>query len=176
MRAIPLVLAVALLSPALAFAQAGSSRSLISAGAQHAAAGAATLSSNLGDVLSGRSAADATTAWHGFHAPAMSGVVGAPGPAAAARTFLARPSPSPTRQATRVTYALAATDRDVDLAIYDVGGRRVRQLVSGAQAPGVHSLAWDLRSQHGARVASGHYFIRLRTASQASVARFVIVP
>jgi flagellar hook assembly protein FlgD len=52
--------------------------------------------------------------------------------------------------------------RDVDLSVYDVQGRRVRQIVSGALNKGAHSLSWSGRDDGSRRVASGVYFYQLR--------------
>ena len=54
----------------------------------------------------------------------------------------------------------------VRLGIYDVGGRRVRELASGAQAAGEHALAWDLRDEAGRSVGAGLYFARLEAEGQ----------
>ena len=44
----------------------------------------------------------------------------------------------------------------MNLAIFDIAGRRVRLLVAGARSePGEHSVSWDGRDDTGARVGEG---------------------
>ena len=49
----------------------------------------------------------------------------------------------------------------VRLAVYDVAGRRVRDLSSGAKPAGDHAIAWDLRDDSGRQVVAGMYFAKL---------------
>jgi hypothetical protein len=51
----------------------------------------------------------------------------------------------------------------VEVAIFDVSGRRVRTLAAGALDPGVHRLTWDRHDEHGLAAAAGVYFARART-------------
>jgi hypothetical protein len=72
----------------------------------------------------------------------------------------ARPSPNPAHGSFTLRYALPR-EAAVRLAIYDLTGRRVRDLVSRAEQPGVHSIGWDLRDDRGEAVGVGIYFARL---------------
>ncbi len=78
----------------------------------------------------------------------------------------ARPSPNPTRDAVALRFVLPRGGH-VRMAIFDVGGRRVRELVSGPQGTGEHALAWDLRDEAGRAVGAGLYFARLVVDGQA---------
>jgi flagellar hook assembly protein FlgD len=49
----------------------------------------------------------------------------------------------------------------VDLAIYDLTGRRVRTVLHGIRAAGPGSVTWDGRDEAGLRLANGLYFARL---------------
>jgi hypothetical protein len=64
---------------------------------------------------------------------------------------------------------------DVELAIYDVTGRRVRTLVHGKQNAGLHTVSWDGRDSRGQAVASGIYFYRLVADGQILVRRMVVI-
>jgi flagellar hook assembly protein FlgD len=50
----------------------------------------------------------------------------------------------------------------VELAVYDVLGRRVRTLVAGDLQPRRYTRFWDGRDDSGTRVGSGVYFYRLK--------------
>ena len=63
-----------------------------------------------------------------------------------------------------------------NLAVYDLRGARVRQLMdSNAMGAGEHHAAWDGTSTSGARMGPGLYFIRLDTALGSRSKRLVRV-
>ena len=49
----------------------------------------------------------------------------------------------------------------VEIIVYDVGGRKIRRLVSGVRTEGEHRVTWDGIDDNGKIVASGVYFYRL---------------
>jgi len=79
--------------------------------------------------------------------------VDATGPRALA---LSRPSPNPSRGATRLTFSLPQ-EGNVRLEVFDLSGRRV-WAVEGVLPAGQHSRTWD-----GEFAAGGLYFVRLVT-------------
>lgn len=50
--------------------------------------------------------------------------------------------------------------------VFDVAGRRVRSLLSGAVPAGLQTVAWDGRDARGRAVAAGTYFLRLRAGAE----------
>lgn len=81
--------------------------------------------------------------------------------------------PNPFASATILPYDLSAPT-NVSAAIYDVTGRQVRVLASGRLRAGSHEFRWDGRDGAGRRLASGTYFVRVRTADGV-VARKVLL-
>ena len=77
------------------------------------------------------------------------------------RDALAQNAPNPFNPRTMLRFDLVA-DAVVDLAVYDLTGRRVAQLVVGASPAGRHTVAWDGRDRSGRELPSGSYFARLR--------------
>ncbi len=64
----------------------------------------------------------------------------------------------------------------VELAVYDVTGRRVRSLYRGAVEDTVsRETVWDLRDGSGRRVASGTYFVRLRDVAGSTARRVTVL-
>ena len=63
----------------------------------------------------------------------------------------------------------------VELAVYDVTGQRVRTLLGGEFAAGVHMAVWDGRDQVGYEVASGTYFARLRAGNKVQVRKMTLL-
>ncbi len=68
--------------------------------------------------------------------------------------------PNPFNASTRLRFSLPQED-DIVLAIYSLEGRRVRLLLSGRFAAGVHVVSWDGCSDDGLPQAAGLYFCRL---------------
>jgi hypothetical protein len=89
-------------------------------------------------------------------------------------TFVTVAGPNPARGATAIRYGLAKPG-DASLGVYDVSGRLVRRLHSGAQSAGASTVPWDLHSDRGAPVGPGVYFIALRAASSRRSTTVVIV-
>ena len=85
----------------------------------------------------------------------------------------AGPGPNPARGPVTLRFTLPRGMR-VRLGVYDASGRRVRELASGAQPAGEHSMAWDLRDEGGRSVSTGLYLVRLeaegRTLTRTVVA------
>jgi len=71
-------------------------------------------------------------------------------------------APNPCSNGTRVPYALGAPADQVRLRILDSCGRLVRTLAAGHVPVGLHRLWWDGRSDGGARLPNGVYFLRLQ--------------
>lgn len=83
-------------------------------------------------------------------------------------------SPNPLHTATRIRFALGAAE-NVDVAVYDAGGRTIRTLLSGEAGAGSHEILWDGRSDEGLRVPSGIYWARVHTGSRTASERLVVV-
>jgi hypothetical protein len=84
---------------------------------------------------------------------------GVPVPTPAAITF-GPAFPNPARDSLTLRFVLSR-ETQFSLSIYDVAGRRVRELASGSRPAGEQTLAWDMRDEGGREVSSGIYFARL---------------
>jgi hypothetical protein len=69
-------------------------------------------------------------------------------------------APNPTMSRCRIRFALPE-NTPVVLAIFDVGGRRVRVLENGVLPAGPHEVEWDGTTEDGVQAPSGTYFCRL---------------
>ncbi|NOT34597.1 MAG: hypothetical protein HOP12_10560 [Candidatus Eisenbacteria bacterium] len=128
-----------------------------------------------------------TPAWPQFHHDALrTGFTGtsvaldAPqtAPAPPARVELGPPSPSPMRDGTWISYAVppAANHQAFELAVFDLTGRRVATLDSGLARTGVHRVEWRRRSDRGAPVGGGVYFVRLRLGGELRSRKMIVMP
>jgi hypothetical protein len=82
--------------------------------------------------------------------------------------------PNPFNPVTTVRLSLAS-DGLASLVVYDIGGRKVRELVSGSLLAGVHDIPWNGRRDDGSPVGSGIYFVRLTTKCFVDEARLVLL-
>ena len=81
-------------------------------------------------------------------------------------------APNPVSTTTTIAYALPLRG-NVDLAIYDVTGRRIRTLVQGDVPAGLHQVEWDRRTGDGRLVQPGVYYYRLAVAGHRFERRMV---
>jgi hypothetical protein len=63
----------------------------------------------------------------------------------------------------------------VRLAIYDVGGRLVRELMRDATVTGPTTVRWDGKDANGARVSAGTYFYRATAGSGVASGRMIVL-
>jgi hypothetical protein len=88
------------------------------------------------------------------------------------RLTIGRVFPNPSSDQSRLDYTLANAGH-VDIAVYDVAGRRVRSLDAGLREAGQHAVSWDGRLDRGIESPSGVYFIRIKAGTQSMTARVV---
>ncbi|OGD72078.1 MAG: hypothetical protein A2Y64_08980 [Candidatus Coatesbacteria bacterium RBG_13_66_14] len=81
---------------------------------------------------------------------------------------LSEPYPSPASDTVTIAFTLP-DDGPMELAVYDLAGRRVATLVNGEVTAGRHEVVWDCSLSQ-----SGVYLYRLKTAEDALVKRLII--
>jgi hypothetical protein len=82
--------------------------------------------------------------------------------------------PNPVEGATRISYQLPEAS-NVELGVFDAGGRLIRVLVSGVEEPGYKQVNWDGRDGSGTEVSSGVYFYRLVAGGFKQTNKMVVV-
>ena len=80
----------------------------------------------------------------------------------------------PFESSTAIRYAGREGAR-LEVAVYDVHGRRVRALFEGHVPAGPHDFAWNGRDDSGRRVAAGVYLCRFRMDDGVRTKRLVLV-
>lgn len=82
--------------------------------------------------------------------------------------------PNPTTGATRISVNLPKNDK-LSLRIYNAAGQVVYS-ISGANYPqGSQVIYWDGKSNNGAEITSGYYFVRVSAGSKTSVDKLVMM-
>ncbi len=82
--------------------------------------------------------------------------------------------PNPFQTETRLSYTLPATGQ-VRVAVHDLRGRLVHELVNGTKSMGNHTLFWDGRNSSGARVAAGVYYARVQHDGASRSQKIVVI-
>jgi len=82
--------------------------------------------------------------------------------------------PNPFNPGTMIRFQLPAAT-DLELAVFDITGRRVRMLVRGRKNAGSYTVSWDGRDDRGTRLASGVYLYRLVAGTQVQVRRMLLL-
>jgi len=76
-----------------------------------------------------------------------------------------KPRPNPFNARVEIAFEIRATQK-VDVTVFDVRGRRVRDLVGSNRPAGNYRASWDGTNENGRSVPAGVYFIRLETEGQ----------
>jgi len=91
---------------------------------------------------------------------------------AADRIVIEPPAPNPFRDRTTIQYVLPEAT-EVEIAVYDLLGRRLRTLVDDRQPNGAHTVRWNGTGSNGASLASGMYFVRMQMGDVQQVHKVV---
>jgi len=94
-------------------------------------------------------------------------------PATPRSLYLAQSYPNPSPGPLTIEFGVDESG-PVELAVYDLAGRRVATLVDGELSAGHRSIAWDGATADGRAVPSGVYLYRLSTRDDAVTRRLII--
>ena len=97
-----------------------------------------------------------------------------PPPIDSLKAGLSASAPNPFSE--RTTFAVSLADPTLaEVAVFDLGGRRVTTIHRGLLPRGTSNLAWDGRRQDGSRAAGGIYFYRLTLPGRVVTRRVVLL-
>ncbi len=83
-------------------------------------------------------------------------------------------NPNPFTSKTTVQYELEKAV-NVDISVYNMLGQKVRDLFSGKQSAGTHSVSWDGREDSGEKLSSGVYFFRVEVGDEKASRKVMFV-
>ena len=84
--------------------------------------------------------------------------------------------PNPFNPAVVIPLDLATDAAGVSLTVYDVLGRRVRQLWQGSLPVGTHRFVWDSSDEEGKAVAAGVYLYRVEVDGRVEAKKMTKLP
>lgn len=82
--------------------------------------------------------------------------------------------PNPFNPNTTINYYMP-TAQNVELAIYNITGQKIKSLVNGKQSAGNHQIQWDGRNDNGELAASGVYIYRLQAGSEVLTRKMALL-
>ncbi len=82
--------------------------------------------------------------------------------------------PNPFNPETTIQYSLEAPGW-VDISIYNIGGQLIRELKRGNENSGRHSLIWNGRDNDDNAVATGLYYVRMRSNNSTSIIKMTLM-
>jgi len=83
-------------------------------------------------------------------------------------TALGRAYPNPFAQRTAIPFITGANQPDVQIEVYDMMGRKIREIENGEFESGYHEGSWDGTDDRGGRAAPGVYIYRLTSSTMAA--------
>ena len=85
------------------------------------------------------------------------------------------PRPNPSHDLATIELEIPVAG-PVEVAVFDVAGRLVRELVRRPMSPGPHRIRWDLADRGAHRVGAGVYFVRVTAAENQAMQKLVAIP
>ena len=82
--------------------------------------------------------------------------------------------PNPFNPTTRIKIELGKNE-NIQLIIYDINGRKVRELARGSFNKGSHDFIWNSLDDNGNKVSSGMYIYSLISSSQSSTQKMLLL-
>lgn len=82
--------------------------------------------------------------------------------------------PNPFNSETRIRYSLSSPGR-ATIQVYDILGRHVTTLLDDIHSAGNHEVIWSGITDNGSQVATGLYFIALRSGRQQAVVKTLLL-
>ncbi|OUX30113.1 MAG: hypothetical protein CBE24_07170 [bacterium TMED264] len=82
--------------------------------------------------------------------------------------------PNPFNPTTQIQYDLPE-DQFVNIVIYDVMGRNIRNLMNVNQTAGYHVIRWDARNDMGEGVAAGMYIYTIQAGEFNASKKMVLL-
>ena len=101
--------------------------------------------------------------------------VSVPDVASSGVSLKAAPNPFRTQVTIQQSLATAGVTGDARVDVYDVAGRLVRSVWSGAASEAPGQLVWDGRDNRGARVRPDVYFVRVSFGDRVEDAKVVLI-
>jgi hypothetical protein len=88
--------------------------------------------------------------------------------------FLEMPFPNPLHGSVTISYSIEKSGM-TNLQIYNLSGKLVRTLVEQMMKPDHYSFIWDGRDERGEKLASGIFFVQLKSQNISRSRKIVLL-
>ena len=102
------------------------------------------------------------------------GIVAVPGEKSPSHFAFSPPFANPFSSSTRFNYAVPKAGK-VEIAIYDLRGRLIRQLSNRHHEAGYYDTAWNGRDETGRIMASGVYFLKMKSSTYKKTRKVLLL-
>ncbi len=82
--------------------------------------------------------------------------------------------PNPFNPSTSIKYSLPRAAQ-VEIAVFDVNGKRVTELANNEQNPGTYSITWNGKNDAGMSVASGIYYCKIKAGNFEKTNKMILM-
>ncbi len=82
--------------------------------------------------------------------------------------------PNPFNPTTTINYSIPRR-RNIELAVFNVKGQRIKTLINDVMPSGEHSVIWDGDNDNGVKVASGIYFYKLQAGTYTKTKKMILM-
>ncbi|MDO9575374.1 MAG: right-handed parallel beta-helix repeat-containing protein [bacterium] len=89
-------------------------------------------------------------------------------------SFLSQNKPNPFASGTTIEYGITKAG-NVEIAVYNVVGQKVRTLVSAEEKAGYHKVNWDGTNDSGAKVGGGIYFYKITAGEFTNLKKLILL-
>ena len=89
-------------------------------------------------------------------------------------TMLGQNYPNPFNPTTKIEFSIKDNSQ-VELAVYNIAGQKVKTLKKEVMSAGNHSVIWNGKDNSGKDVSSGIYFYKLNTGTETQVRKMVLL-
>jgi flagellar hook assembly protein FlgD len=83
--------------------------------------------------------------------------------------------PNPFNPTTTIYFSLAENTENVEIAIYNIKGHKLKQLVSSQLSVGKHSIIWNGTDDYNKPVSSGVYFYQIKTGKFTATKKMMLM-
>jgi flagellar hook assembly protein FlgD len=91
------------------------------------------------------------------------------------KIYLSQNYPNPFNPTTTISFSTTESTENTELAIYNLKGQKVKQLVSGQLSAGQHSVIWDGKDDNNKTVTSGVYFYKMNSGKFTSTKKMILL-
>jgi agmatine/peptidylarginine deiminase len=98
---------------------------------------------------------------------------GLAGPLAQSSSVIESVAPNPFSSETRISFRLEHSS-DVSLAVYNLQGQVIRNLVARNFSSGIHEVNWDGKNNSGSEVSAGIYMLKLATERGVDFKKLIV--